>query len=424
MATTNSMNQMVEDGIVKIVIAPIDSRDVVRFQPLDVRVSVMSQLPLYEEIKLEYFDVEGAVVKIAPNLSQNTNQQIEGLTWYSQQVKVTIYPLKAGQFEIPSILTTIAVENQSKQVIRGKLKTTGQQHFTIAPLDELESVDKFVASPNVKLTAESSTKISTKTVKVGNAVEMTYEISADNLDVMMLPSFNSQPIEGVEIYAQPPKDENVQNRLTKRTTAVRTQTVTYVFNESGEVKLPTQTVLWWNTKTKTLEKLSTKGIGFIVEGSAQPLTARIFENLSNVVVSYWNYLLAMFVLLLFLVRSIARFWPDINEHYKQKRAFRARSLITLIEQQVENNDVSGIVDSIYKIAKVRGLKTGNLVAYMDKAQKKIWLDLMASAYDNHQPKTVSIQEIKTLVHALTPSTPHKFRRSRFVFTWSLNPDKE
>lgn len=423
MATDSSFSELVEKGEVKIAIDPFDSSEIVINQPLDIRVSVLSKLPIYEDFKLDYFDVSGAVVNVAPALSQSTIQQIEGQSWYMQQAQITIYPLQAGKFEIPQIQASIAVENQSKQILSGRVKTE-LQNFTITSLEELESINKFVASPKVELTTETLNKPNTDTFQVGDAVEVKYRLSADNVHVMMLPDFTSHDIEGVEVYAQPAKDENVQNRLSKSNTAVRTQTITYVFSEGGEFELPVQTIKWWNTKTKSLEVLSTTKTVFNVDGESLPRVAPIFESLSSIAIGYWEYLVAVFILFVFVTRSFIRFWPHTKEYYQQKRLFRASSLITLIDTQFKENDFVGIVDSIYQIAKVRGISSRHLDEQMSDEHKETWKTLLMCAFDNHKPQRISANEIKALANALKPSKPHKYRHSKFVFNWGLNPDNK
>lgn len=87
---------------------------------------------------------------------------------------------------------------------------------------------------------------------VGDAFQRTISIEADNIMGMVFPPFPAQEMDGVRIYRDAPRVEDRTGR--GGLTGSRSETLTYVFEKPGQVRLPPYSLSWWDEGTSTLKE--------------------------------------------------------------------------------------------------------------------------------------------------------------------------
>lgn len=87
---------------------------------------------------------------------------------------------------------------------------------------------------------------------VGDAFQRTVSIEADNIMAMVFPPFPAPEMDGVRIYRDAPRVEDKTGR--GGLTGSRSETLTYVFEEPGQVTLPPYSLSWWDEETTTLKE--------------------------------------------------------------------------------------------------------------------------------------------------------------------------
>ncbi len=81
-------------------------------------------------------------------------------------------------------------------------------------------------------------------LKVGDALVRTIRLSADNVPAMMLPTIKASQILGMAAYQKPAQVIDRVNR--GYFLAERIESITYLFERSGEYQIPVATFHWWN----------------------------------------------------------------------------------------------------------------------------------------------------------------------------------
>jgi hypothetical protein len=115
---------------------------------------------------------------------------------------------------------------------------------------------------------EQSLDRETNALQPGDAFARRIVFRAEDVQAMMLPAFDAEPLPGLASYPAPPQLNNSNNR--GRTSASRSQTINYVAEKPGDYLLPARDYFWWDTRSASLEVLTLPAIEVHVAGEITP----------------------------------------------------------------------------------------------------------------------------------------------------------
>ena len=193
-------------------------------------------------------EVPGAIVLQRQRFGQNSSSRINGRTWATQRWKVEIYPRDSGAYTIPSFDIELTISGGQTMPIRGTV-STGPIAFLVTSPKDAPASDSWVAAESLSITESWDKELDE--LEVGNARIRTVTIEADGLPAMMLPSSGALAIDGVATYPQPAKVSDYTGRGQSR--GIRTETLSFFFEQPGAFIVPEQRIDWWNTKTGSWE---------------------------------------------------------------------------------------------------------------------------------------------------------------------------
>jgi hypothetical protein len=187
-----------------------------------------------------------------------------------QRYQLSVYPQVAGRLEIPALPVTVTVK-------RWGVGGGDEEHELLTPPTTLqtrippgaESVRGLVTSSS--LVADQSWSAQPDTVQLGDAVTRTVTLRAENVSGMAFPPLRHGAIEGAGIYPGEPRVEDSFNRGSL--SGERVETVTYVVEKPGAIRLPGIRVNWWNPESETLRIISLDGLDFVAIGTPDSVAA-------------------------------------------------------------------------------------------------------------------------------------------------------
>ncbi|MEP4486059.1 MAG: BatD family protein [Halioglobus sp.] len=196
-------------------------------------------------------EVAGLVILQTEQFASNASEQRKGESWVVQRWSIDVYPRREGSFVIPNIDLEISVAGEGTETIAGTTQTESLR-FSAAIPPGLTADDKWVAAPAFAVDQRFNRDLTT--LNVGDALEQTIILSADDVMAMMLPDYAAPVLEGLKAYPLPPQLNNSSNR--GQTTAERVETVSYIAQAPGDFILPARDFHWWNTRTNELTLVS------------------------------------------------------------------------------------------------------------------------------------------------------------------------
>lgn len=233
---------------------------IVAMQQIELQIEVATDKWFSGGTRIGRFEIDDAIVLQREKFAVNSTRVEAGTTWAVQTWAITIYPQRAGVFKVPEIPLELSIAGDELEKIQGELRTSPIEFRASVP-DKLQDKKSWVASPVFGIKESFNRPL--ENFKPGDALVRNVKLSAEDIPAMMLPSLNPAEIEGVGIYHKPPELSDKVNRGDYL--AERTEILTYVFEESGEYRLPEEIFYWWNLKSQQLEEIALPAHHFTVD---------------------------------------------------------------------------------------------------------------------------------------------------------------
>ncbi len=232
--------------------------NLVKGQQVYLQIEIATSLKWQGGTTIDHVEIKDAIVLQRESFSVNSVRNEDGKSWLVQLWTLVIYPQTTGDFYLPEIAVNVAIVDDTSNTTAGQIKTPKlgfivleNTHINDAITDTNGEKAEWIATPSFSI--KESFDHSLEEIKPGDAIARTLVFDAKDLPAMMLPSMPLEELPGIAIYSQPPKLVDKVNRGDYL--AERTEVHTYVIETSGDYLLPEQVYYWWNTQTKSLEKV-------------------------------------------------------------------------------------------------------------------------------------------------------------------------
>lgn len=207
-------------------------------------------------------EVPGLVILQTEQFASNASERRGDDTWVIQRWTLDVYPQRAGEFTIDSLLLQIQVNAGEDGEAQGEIPVPAV-HFSVAMPDSLATAGQWVASPD--FTVRQSFDRDLAGLEVGDAFEQEILFEAADVPAMMLPAYEVERQPGLSAYPSPPILDNSANRGESR--GSRTVRISYVAERPGEYLLGARDYFWWNTRKGELAVLSLPETRVSIAGS-------------------------------------------------------------------------------------------------------------------------------------------------------------
>jgi hypothetical protein len=195
--------------------------------------------------------VSGAILVALESQGVRLNETLEGQAYTGQRYELSLFPQRSGRIAIPPVSLDIEISQWGSQSQKGvQKKATPPVDFMAELPPGSETVPGLIST--TQLTAEQRWDPDIKKVAVGEAVERTLQLSAEDISAMAFTPMSFAGNDSVDVYPRAPEVEDRYNRGTL--SGRRTERVTYLFKKSGSVELPAITLTWWDLQNKKLRE--------------------------------------------------------------------------------------------------------------------------------------------------------------------------
>ncbi len=182
-----------------------------------------------------------------------------GVSKLSAQYTVTLFPLQAGNLEVPAFKVEFAYRGENRREVPVTLCTTPQR-FSVLAVPGADSGLPLVTCIDLKVTDRWNPRPGK--AKVGDAFTRTVTMIAEGLPGMALPPLQPASLDGLAVYPTPPLVSTDTERGSF--TGKRQESYSYVFEKPGRYSLPAIQLQWWNPQDEVLKIFVLKGVSFDV----------------------------------------------------------------------------------------------------------------------------------------------------------------
>ncbi|OWV82908.1 hypothetical protein ATY81_13575 [Rhizobium sp. R72] len=249
-----------------------DSDSIVPGQQVQVTVDVFAPNFFTSPPQFPLFDLPNALVTLPDERAQNMTETIDGVQYSGIRRNYAIVPETAGTYTLPPATIDFKYSDDGK-FVQGTAQLPPTQFTAVSPTGSDKTALPF-AVRDVSLT-QSFDRDPAK-LKAGEALVRTVTIFAGNTQAMMIPPLEIGQAQGLQTYSQSPQLADGVNR-DQIDGSSRTETITYVAAAPGTFQLPSISLEWFDTLTKTTKTASLPAVDLTV-AEAQAPTERIAPN--------------------------------------------------------------------------------------------------------------------------------------------------
>jgi len=182
--------------------------------------------------------------------SVSTSKSVKGKTFSGVQLIFNVFPFEPGNLIFPSL--SIEVETPPDGDYKGVKRTvkTKERMVKVMPIPPgIEQEDWLVTT---KLSVKEVWSGNLNDVKVGDVLERKITRNAQNTISSLIPFIVWDTIPSISLYPKSPSTENVKTKTS--ISANSTETMRYLFEKEGEIRIPEMVLFWWHPYQKRLYK--------------------------------------------------------------------------------------------------------------------------------------------------------------------------
>lgn len=213
-------------------------------------------------------DVPGAFIMKDEGRPVMGTQRVDGQTWSTQRHHFRVFPHRAGEFTIPAFPIRFDVAPGFGKPPESQSLNTEALTFEARSPPGAEGLSLLISTSNLEVKEDWSPAVSDAVLKleVGDAVARKITLLAQDVPGMALPTITMPEPEGMSAY---PAKSIVDDRADRgKLTGVRTDSVTFVCESSGECLLPAITIPWWDIDANELKKITLPSVTVTISESS------------------------------------------------------------------------------------------------------------------------------------------------------------
>lgn len=243
------------EGSVKVYVKNNDT--VYTSQKVIVAVELLTDAFSISDAKITFPSSSKYMVQAPKSADYLRTEDINGTDWQLVHYEYVLYPLRAGEIDIPSLLITFSASLGYGQP-KKEFVFNSEVLSMMVQLPEGVKAETFVLVTN-KYSLKSELKPEKKQLIVGDALTFTITQEANGVPDILLKPLIYKSNDKLRVYNKEPK---LKSRLKGDFDVSRTDSFTFVATKEGNVTLPSQELLWWDAKTEKLHKETIPSIHF------------------------------------------------------------------------------------------------------------------------------------------------------------------
>ncbi len=303
-------------------------------QPVSIVVEVLVPTWFTGAPRFPNLDVRDALT-IFEDRGSNFTERIDGQTWAGQSRRFTVYPQRAGRYEVSEIPVAVSYNAGGTQRASATVSPDPVAFEARLPPGAEGHGDFIVTS---RLDLDQALDPEPETLKIGEAFRRTLTVTVQDALAMVIPPLMPADVPGLAAYPDPPVVRDSGGERGERIVGSRVESATYVAEEAGQYRLPAVELKWWDVGAGRFRKAALPELEFEVvpemalvseiglppeEVGSEPAAEAVRRRISWLdLLRRWGAPLAALAVLLWLSR---RYGPALKERLQAARHRRAES---------------------------------------------------------------------------------------------------
>lgn len=176
------------------------------------------------------------------------SETIGAVRYTVQRHELAVFAQRAGRVEIPPYAVRFASRQEGSSAPVEQSVRTDAVTFEAQLPPGAEGLSPLISS--LDLQAVETWQPEPGSAKVGDAFTRTIRFSAPDIPAMVFPPIPAARAEGLGVYPKAPQVRDYSNRGERR--GERTETVAYVCERPGRVRIPAMRLRWWDLDRRQL----------------------------------------------------------------------------------------------------------------------------------------------------------------------------
>lgn len=199
--------------------------------------------------KFPELDIPNAVV-LSPEGAVNFSVPSGGKTFAGQSRRYLIFPQVKGTLIVPSVNVEVTYALPDGKPSPPRLIAAPSVRLAVRVPPGAERAKYFLTAESFQVSQSLDRK--TDNLRVGDVVTRTVTMTAKNTAGIGLPPLAFEAPRGITLYPGTPKVTEAAER--GELEATRTESAAYVPEQEGRYTIPEITILWWNPRTKAMNR--------------------------------------------------------------------------------------------------------------------------------------------------------------------------
>ena len=236
-----------------------DKTDVLIGEPIEVTLNIYTSTYFTKGVSPENIKVNGAFSVFLQTVSSSISRN--GKTYAGVRIIYKVFPYRSGTLVFPEIVTTVTSPKEGDYRGVEQQVTTPEKTFRVRPIPPGQNSDTWLVTN--RFSVQEIWGRSLSDVKVGDVIDRSFNLEASNTVGELIPPITWDSVGGVSMYPEGTNAETVQDRSV--ISAVRKETMRYLFEREGLVQLPELVFHWYNPEDGQLYKRTIEAVTIEVQ---------------------------------------------------------------------------------------------------------------------------------------------------------------
>ena len=336
-----TVNLFAIEGKIKVFIKNNDA--IYTSQKITVSVELLSSAFSITDAKITFPASKKYIVQAPGSAAYLGQEEVEGEDWQMVHYDYEVYALQAGKIEIPSVLVSFTASMGYGQPKKEFDLKSDALHFDVQSPAGIKNNKFVLVTDNYAL--DSQIKPEKQKLIIGDAVELSITQKANNVPDILLRPIRYTSNAYLRVYDKEPV---LKTEVKGKFNVYRTDSFTFVASGEGNVTVPAQEIVWWNSVTEQIQVETTPALSFEILPDPQiALDAKKAEQKER--------LIYLVVTLFFLVILYTLFASKIRAYLRERKRMNALSeagLFTTLLNICNDSDTTQVYHHFYDWLKV------------------------------------------------------------------------
>ena len=307
-------------------------------QKVTVSIELLTDAFSITDAKITFPASQKYIVQAPQSASYLGTEEINGSAWQMVHYEYEVYALQAGKIEIPSVSVSFTASMGYGQPKKEFILKSDGLYFDVKAPKGVQKDQFVLVTDNYTLVSEI--KPEKKQLIIGDAIEVSVTQKAHAVPDILLRPLEYTSNTFLRVYSKEPE---LKSELKGKYDVSRVDRFTFVASGEGNVTIPAQETVWWNSVTQKVQVEMIPEISFEILPDPQiAIDAKKAEQKQR--------LLYVSVILIVLLIFYAMFSSKIRGYLKERKRMYELSeegKFSVLLVCIEGNDTRGIYKHLY-----------------------------------------------------------------------------